>query len=264
MKRFLPILLVMLSVPALAGAQQAPVEWDPARLHVTRAELTDLLERLDAAAASTGYSGGLRQDARRSAERVRARLENGDFYVGDRIALNIEGLSPTAAGQLPIPDTLIVENGPAINVPNIGRIPLRGVLRSELQEHLQNEISRYIRNPTVRASSMIRISILGNVGNQGFHVFPSDMLLSEAIMQVGGPGQRTDWDDVTIQRANERLYGPDQVEEALRIGRSLDQLGLQAGDVIDVPVDEPSRIWPTVFRWSAIIVSTTLLGVRIF
>lgn len=264
MRRLTSLLFALLAVPLAAGGQQAPVEWDPARLHVTRAELTDLLERYDAVAASSGYSGSIREDARRSAVRVRERLETGDFRVGDRVSLDIQGIPEAAAGQEPIPDTLVVENGPAINIPNIGRISLHGVLRSELQEYLEAEIGNYIRNPTVRASSMIRITILGNVGNSGFHIFPSDMLLSEAIMAVGGPGQSTDWDDVTIQRANERLYGADEVEEALRVGRSLDQLGLQAGDVIDVPVEEPSRIWPTVFRWTAIVVSTTLLGIRIF
>jgi hypothetical protein len=31
-----------------------------------------------------------------------------------------------------------------------------------------------------------------------------------------------------------------------------------------VAEDQPSRVWPLVFRWTAIIVSTTLLGIRIF
>lgn len=243
--------------PTSAHALQEGVVWDPARLHVTRAELEDLMARYEAVAQSSGYGGGMREDARRAAARIATRLQEGDFRVGDRIWLQVEG-------EAEVPDTLLVEPGPSVQLPNMGRIDLAGVLRSELQEHMTRELSRYIQNPEVRTQSTIRLQIRGAVGNQGFHVFPSDMLLSDAIMAAGGPSQAADWDDLHLERAGERIMDPDEVTVALADGRSLDHLGLQAGDILVVPEDRPSAIWPTVFRWTAIIASTTLLGIRIF
>lgn len=258
MKHLTRLLFVaLLAVPTQAGAQQSPVEWDPQRLQVTRAELQDLLDRYEAVAQSSAYSGGVREDARRSAARIRSRLEQGDFRVGDRVWLRVEG-------ETEIPDTLMVEPGPAITLPNMGRISLQGVLRSELEEHMTRELQRFIQTPDVRTQSMIRLQVRGAVGNQGFHTFPSDILLSDALMAAGGPAQSADWEDIHLERAGERIMSPDEVTRALADGRSLDQLGLQAGDIVVVPEDRPSRVWPTVFRWTAIVASSLLLGIRLF
>jgi hypothetical protein len=254
---FRMLLALSFFVVAPGAAQQSPVDWDPARLQVTRAELEDLMTRYEAVAASSAYSGGVRTDARNKAARIRSRLEHGDFGVGDRIWLRVQG-------QIEIPDTLVVEPGPAVTLPNMGRISLEGVLRSELEAHMARELARYIQTPDVRTQSMIRLTVRGAVGTQGFHVFPSDMLLSDALMAAGGPAQTADWDKIHLERAGDRLLAEDEVTRALAEGRSLDQLGLQAGDILVVPQTRPSRVWPVVFRWSAIIVSTTLLGIRIF
>ncbi len=251
------LFLALLAVPAPLVGQQSPVEWDPARLQVTRPELEDLLQRYEAVAQSSAYSGGVREDARRSAARIRSRLEQGDFRVGDRIWLRVQG-------EAEIPDTVMVEPGPAITLPNIGRISLEGVLRSELEAHMTRELERFIQTPDVRTQSMIRLQVRGAVGTQGFHVFPSDMLLSDALMAAGGPAQSADWEDIHLERAGERILNPDEVTRALADGRSLDQLGLQAGDIVVVPEDTPSRVWPTVFRWTAIVASSLLLGIRLF
>jgi protein involved in polysaccharide export with SLBB domain len=146
----------------------------------------------------------------------------------------------------------------------MGTISLAGVLRSELSEHMGRELTRYIQNPRVQTTSMIRLQVRGAVGNLGFHFFPSDMLLSDALMTAGGFSQAADLDDIVLERAGERLMDADDVTVALADGRSLDQLGLQAGDIVVVAEDRPSRVWPVVLRWTAIIVSTTLLGIRIF
>jgi protein involved in polysaccharide export with SLBB domain len=257
--RFWPrfALALCLLAPGAAAAQQAPSEWDPARMHVTRAELEDLLARYDAVAQSSAYSGGVRQNARESADRLRQRLEVGDFGVGDRIWLVVDG-------EEEIPDTLVVEPGPAIMLPNIGSISLRGVLRSELHPYLVRELERYIQKPQVRTASTIRLQIQGAVGTPGFHTFPSDMLLSDALMVAGGPSRNTDWDDLELKRGSETLMEGDDVQGALAEGRSLDHLGLRAGDIVVVPEVTNSRVWPLVLRYGIMITSGLFLGFRIF
>jgi hypothetical protein len=257
MRRTLWILLLLGFAAEVAVAQQSPEDWDPARLQVTRPELEDLASRYEAIAASSAYSGGVRERARTAGARIRERLEQGDFDVGDRIALQI-------VGETEIPDTLLVEPGPSVDLPNMGRIELKGVLRSELQEHLIAEISRFVQNPQVRTAATIRLQFRGTGGTPGFHTFPSDLLLSDAIMQAGGLRGETDWDDFKLARGEEILMEGQDVEVALAEGRSLDHLGLQNGDIVEIPAATPSQIWPRVIRFGLIAVSSLLLGFRVF
>ncbi|HKI94211.1 MAG TPA: hypothetical protein VJ992_02860, partial [Gemmatimonadales bacterium] len=96
---------------------QQPTAFDNARLYASRDSLEALAQRYEMAARSTAYSGDLRARALANAERVRARLTNGDFQVGDRVLLAVEG-EPT------LTDTFTVQAGPQIVLPNIGAVPL--------------------------------------------------------------------------------------------------------------------------------------------
>jgi protein involved in polysaccharide export with SLBB domain len=242
------------SAPGALVAQDVPIDWEPERLNVERRELQDLLEQWEAVASSPGYSSGQREDAVRQASLVRERLTQGDFRVGDRIALQI---------QNELTDTFVVNPGPSIVLENMGTISLAGILRSELTEHLTRELSVYIRDPVVRASATLRIQMEGAVGGPGFYTFESDLLLSETIMRAGGPGGDANLEEVEIRRGEELLMEGEEVSLALQNGRSLDQLNLRGGDRIIVP-EEGASMWPMFIRWGAIIASTTLLGVRIF
>lgn len=126
-------------VPALCSGQDT---LRPIRLESDRAELTRVLAQYDAVALSTAYSEVLRNEGRGSADFIRERLTIGDFRAGDQIALLIEG------GGAVLWDTLTVEGGPLIDVPDLGPILLYGVLRSELETHLGTELSRFIQTPS--------------------------------------------------------------------------------------------------------------------
>ena len=254
-------LLLVLSVLALVpGAQlqaQSVIESDPGSAVRTRAELERLLSLYEEAMQSPAYSQGVKRSVQASAAQIRERLERGDFRVGDRVALYVEG-------EPNIPDTVPVEPGPMISLPLFGQISLDGVLRSEIQEHLTREMSQFIRDPVVRASGLMRLSILGSVGRPGFYVVPADMLLSEALMMAGGPAGNADLEDLQIERASTRLMDGDELSEAMRVGRTLDQLNLQAGDQLFVPQQTPS-IWGNILlRYALPILTVTLIGVRVY
>lgn len=214
--------------PAPLAAQSA-LEWDGGREQMTRAELEALLQRLDEAAASSAYSTSLRAEARRSADLIRARLEVGDFQVGDRVFLRVQGEEAMSG------DTLTVRAGPTLPVPVVGDISLRGVLRSELTEHLEGELSRFVRSPRVTAEPLIRVSVIGEVNNRGFYLVPADLLVTDVLMLAGGPTPAADLDGLRIERGGQRIWEGDSLAQALVQGRTLDQLNLQAGDQIHVP-----------------------------
>lgn len=253
------ITLLVLFVPSIQA--QSSLDWNPQGLTMQRDELEELLGRLNDVANSPGYSGTIRESARRDAALIRDRLEEGDFRVGDRVRISV-------AGESDIPPELAVEPGPKITIPVIGSISLAGVLRSELQEYLTQQLGLYIQNPVVQADAEIRLSIQGGVGAPGFYTVPADMLVGEALMMAGGPGQASDLNELRIERGNQRLWEGEELQEVIAEGRTLDQLNLQAGDQIVLPGQQPGSFWNstwgTVTRWGLAIGSTVLFGVRIF
>lgn len=242
--------------PLAAQATQGGVTWDPQGLQMNRSELQSLLEDLQQVAQSSAYSDRLRERARRDVDLIRERLNAGDLRVGDRVLLQVEG-------EPQLPDTLPVEPGPAVTLPVMGRIGLRGVLRSELEEHLTQELSRFIRDPVVRAQALMRVSIQGNVGTPGFYTVPANYLIGETLMRAGGPTPTSDLEDLEIQRGERVLWAGDELRTALVEGRTLDQLNLRAGDQIWVPERAATPWWRTVLSWGVPIATTLFLGVRV-
>jgi protein involved in polysaccharide export with SLBB domain len=258
MKRYLVALVaavVWASVPV--QAQEGPV-FDPSGLKMQRAELERLLLEYETYAASEAYSGSRRDQARREAAQMKDRLTNGDFRLGDRIMLTVQG-------QEDIPDTLTVLNGPKISIPMMGEIPLNGVLRSELETHLTEQLKRYLRNPVLRASALIRVGIMGSVGNTGYFVLPADMLLTEALMEAGGPAASADMKNIRIERTGQVLWNGEELQSVLADGRTLDQLNLRAGDQIVLPAVPAggSKLWQ-VTRWAVPFAASLIFGYSVF
>jgi protein involved in polysaccharide export with SLBB domain len=197
----------------------------------------------------------VRESARRDSERIRDRLANGDFRVGDRVTLRVEG-------EPDIPPVLPVEPGPRITLPVIGSLSLAGVLRSELQDHLTRELGRFIQDPVVQAKAEIRLSIQGGVGAPGFYTVPADILIGEALMLAGGPGQ-ADLEELQIERSGQVLWEGDELQAVIAEGYTLDQLNLQAGDQIMLPVDEGEGLgigWGDVLRWGVGIATSVIIA----
>ncbi|HSH46169.1 MAG TPA: polysaccharide biosynthesis/export family protein [Longimicrobiales bacterium] len=218
---------------AVAGPLQGQdTAWMPTAPEVTRQELLDLLTQLEATAGDPSENGTARENARREAEFVRYRLRNGDFQAGDRIVLYVQG-EPTLS------DTMGVTAAQTVQVPEIGDISLNGVLRSELQQHMQAEINRYVRNAEVRTTPLIRLAVLGAVTAPGFYTVPAGTLLEEALMLAGGPAGNADVEGLEIHRGDHVIWEGDFLQQAMIAGRTLDQLSIQAGDRIVVPEDQP-------------------------
>lgn len=220
----------LLGSAPLAAQDHAWREQTPHGLQMTRSDLEALVDRYEISAASTGYSSELRQRARAEADLVRRRLAEGDFQVGDRIVLFVQGEQRWS-------DTLMVEPGRAVSLQEIGAISLQGILRSELEPHLHAELSRHVRDPVVRAESLIRLAVIGEVGRPGFTVLPASMLFEDALMAVGGPTRNADLDRLRIERSDRILWEKDELRDALVEGRTLDQLSLRAGDRIVIPAE---------------------------
>jgi protein involved in polysaccharide export with SLBB domain len=227
-RRTLLLLAGLWLVSASSIAAQTSRGWDPTGLQLSRAELEELLERYEETANSSAYSSSLRAHARSEAQLLRQRLEDGDLRVGDRVVLVVER-------HLDLTDTFNVVAGRKLVLPVLGEIGLDGILRSELQPHMEAFVARFINSPVVHARSLVRLEIRGAVARPGFYTVPSDMLISDVLMMAGGPTGSAQLEKTRIERGRDVIWTGERLREAIIEGRTLDQISIRAGDNILVP-----------------------------
>jgi hypothetical protein len=221
--------LLGLALPARAQQTAAGASHGTA----SRQELQRLLQLYDQAAASSAYSDSLRAQSRLDARAIRERLARGDFHVGDRIQLAVEG-------EATLTQTFVVGPDLTVYLPNVGDVPLTGVLRSELEPYLRTEIGKILPNhPVVRVHSFIQIVLSGAVARPGFYAAPANALVSDALVEAGGPLPTARLDEISIERHGRRLWSGSQVTQAIIQGRTLNALGVEPGDQIVVPQRGP-------------------------
>lgn len=233
------VALCAVLVARVAVAQQND-PWDFRAPRVSRQLLEEVLARYQAAAQSTVYSERLRAEARGKADSIRARLKDGDMRVGDRLRL-------TVADQKQLSDTFTVSAGPAVVLPVIGSVALGGALRSELEGRIASSVDRVYRGAAVQVALLTRVAVMGGVGRPGYYALPSDALVPDAISAAGGLAPDARLTEIYVERGLGRVWQPESLQVAMREGRTIDDLGLQAGDRIVVPLPAALSRNPTAF-----------------
>ena len=222
------------SIPAAAALQAS----SDARV-TTRSQIDSAIVEAERVANSPGYSATIRDLKRREIALLKSRLTEGDLKPGDQIILSVQG-------EKELNDTFTVSAGRYVTLPGVADVSLRGVLRSELAEHLAGELRRYLKDPIVHVRTTVRLSVLGMVTKPGFYQMPSEATIGDAIMVAGGPVGGVDPAKTRVQRGGVEIMSPEAFSAALAEGRTLDQTSLQAGDEILVGGSRrPSRgNWP--------------------
>jgi SLBB domain len=199
-------------------AQSGTAAQSPAGLsgYETRAQLI--------ASADAAEKEGRSSEARL----LRARLKGGDFQEGDRIVVVLDTNSA-------ITDTLQVRAGKVLQMRGMPDFSVAGTLRSELNDSLRQHLSRYLKNPGVRATPLLPIAVMGEVRSPGYYYTPADVVLRDMLMRAGGPAGNADLARIEIKRSGETIWNAQMVRLAMSSGFSIDKLHLQAGDEILVP-----------------------------
>ncbi len=209
------------------GSAQVVTPVSKPRAQASRKELVATLAEIDKVLASSGYSGRLKSAKRQEAGLIRARLADGDFKVGDQIKLAV-------VGEPSLNQVFAVSPGAVLVLPGMKDIPLAGVLRSETQTYLTEQIGKYVRSAQVTADPMIRLSVFGAIGKPGYFQMSADLLASDAIMNAGGPNVPDAPKRTVIRRGDREIVSKEVFQAAVQGGLTLDQLNLQAGDEIYV------------------------------
>jgi len=159
---------------------------------------------------------------------LRTRLDSGDFEPGDRIFVRVQG-------ERELTDTFAVGEGPMLGLPQLGAVPLAGVLRSELQHRLEQHLARYVRDPVVEARPLIRILVDGSVAKPGFYAVAPEVPLADVMGIAGGLLPQAKVAGMRVERGGAEIWSGAPLQQALGRGASLDQLNLRAGDRVVVP-----------------------------
>lgn len=251
------LLLAVLVLCARPAAAQPG--WDTPRREPTRAELEQQLARAAAAAANVALGDELRQRAGNEAELLRVRLRDGDLQPGDQVALQVEGEQALTA-------TFTVTPGRELVLPGMDPLALDGVLRTELQDRVRAHVARYLRDPSVRAQSMVRVAVFGHVRSPGYYAVPAESMVSDVIMAAGGPLPSGRVAAATVERGGTRIWAGRSLQDAVQYGLTLDQMSLRSGDQIVIP-EQPAGRTATLLRVAAAVPAAVLavLGVaRLF
>jgi protein involved in polysaccharide export with SLBB domain len=252
MSRLVPFAPLTLAIGfvALAGftpsvAQTASYVTSAHRLSQSRADLEQQLRRLMGMAESRRYEKGVSPEfVRAETTYIRRRLEEGDFHAGDRILLAVEMAPASAAAtggatgktsEQQLSDTFTVGSAQDLTLPVAGVVSLRGVLRTELEPRLTAEIARYIRDPVVRARALVGLTVSGELARPGYYSVPADAVIPAVLMAAGGTTHEAKLNKVTVQRDGKTLWSSDALRTAMAAGRTVDELELRPGDVINVP-----------------------------
>src|SRR2546430_11664082 len=129
--------------------------------------LDERARRLEEVALSPNQSAAEKTAAAQEAAVIRRRLAEGDFKVGDRILLLVEG-------EPSLSDTFTVGLGSTLILPAVGDVSLVGVLRSELQDYLPRRLGQNRRDAVVRARAYVRLPIAGSVARPGSSGLPPE------------------------------------------------------------------------------------------
>lgn len=214
--------LLVGSAARTADGQAFPV----ATAQTTRSQIEATIAASEQILASPGYSGRIKDARRREIAILKNRLEEGDLQPGDQVMITVQGEKDLNGPFVVLPSRVLA-------LPGVGEIPVRGILRSEIQEHLATQLRKYLRDPVVRAQTTMQISIFGAVGKPGFYPASADMKLTDAIMLLAsGPAGGVDPSKSRIERRGVELVSKEAFAQAVIEGRTLDQLSLRAGDEI--------------------------------
>ena len=201
-------------------AQSLAEDREARRLSATRTELVALQEQVAAhPKPDTAVVAVLQQ-----------RLADGDFHAGDGVALSVDG-------EQVFTDTFVVNTARALDLPMVGVVSMRGVLYSEIEPYLTQQLRRVLRDPTVHARGFFRLAVTGAVPRPGYYLVPGDAPLSETLRVAGGLNSNAKLNDTRALRGGEEVMDKAAVRFALSKGQTLEQLSLRSGDELSVPGD---------------------------
>jgi polysaccharide biosynthesis/export protein len=254
LSRLVTLVISAIACPVVVGSATAQTTSTPVapiatpeRISARRSTLEEAAKNFERLAASE-KDAGKRAGYLGQARTIRKRLVEGDFQAGHRILLFVTGDSALS-------DTFTVRSDQKLQLPNLPEISLAGILDSELQGYLQTKLAQYIRDPSVRAQTMLRVQVSGDVASPGFYSVRTDTPVSDVIMNAGGPSTSADINKTELRRGSTVVVSRDGIQAAIRSEYTLSDIGARPGDELFIPGKLSGSKWQKIATVAAAVSS---------
>ena len=232
--RFVQVALLLILAVSTSGCFLRRPDWTrrtyPAAVPLpdgTRAQLAERVAQMEQELAAGRLKGDAQATAQRELAELQRRLAQGDFVVGDQMAITVTDLETQV-------DTATVREGLVVSFASFPDVSLAGVLRSEVQQRLQSHVDRYRKEHRVRVTLLTRLQVLGAVTRPGYYSISPDRPVTDVIMLAGGPTPLSRIDRVMVRRGNRLIMKPSQWRDAIARGATVGDVGLQPGDRVEM------------------------------
>lgn len=133
---------------------------------------------------------------------------------------------------------IVVDNNGTIQYPLLGVVQVAGKTPEEVRQLLQNELSRYVKNPSVTvqviSNGSMRYNLLGEFTNPGMKFVDRPMDLMDALALGGSVNmEKADLRGAYLARNGQKL--PINFYRLLRHGDLTQNIRLRPGDTIVIP-----------------------------
>lgn len=198
-----------------------------------RADLQNRVASLETELADPKLSSTKRRADQLEMAAIKLRLESGDFKTGDLLVVTVN------VEEKPSVDTATVRDNGMISISRVPDVSVVGVLRSEVEKHVEDHVGKYFKRPDVRVNFTTRITVVGAVGRQGTYSVAPDRALSEIIV-LAGAAPNAKVDQLEVRRGGKTIISTKQSKRLLFEGKTVAQAGMQNGDEVVIP---SKRTW---------------------
>ena len=156
-----------------------------------------------------------------------------DYVIGPGDELVIR-----AWGQIDADYRAIVDRSGAVNIPQVGVVPVAGVRYQDVTRHVRAAVSRNFRNFDLLVSlgqlRSVQIFVVGQARRPGAYTVSSLSTLVNAVFAAGGPSTSGSMRAIQLKRGNQVVTELDLYDLLLHGDKSRDA-PLQPGDVVYFP-----------------------------
>lgn len=198
-----------------------------------RVDLQNRVSSLETELADPKLNSSKRRTDQAELASIKDRLQSGDFKTGDLLVVTVN------VEEKPSVDTATVRDNGMISISRVPDVSVSGVLRSEVQEHVKNHVTKFFKRPEVRVNFTTRVTVVGAVAKPGSMNISPDKPLSEIIVLAGSlPNAKVD--QLEVKRGGKTIISNKQSKKLLLEGKTVAEAGMQNGDEVVIP---GKRVW---------------------
>lgn len=157
-------------------------------------------------------------------------------------------------------DDYVIDGKGYVIFPIIGRIKVKGMSVTHLEEKLVEKYRPYMKDPIIVITPLIRVVMQGAFNKPGSYRIDPKSSLWELVELAGGPNEGCDLIKLRVERGGQVVI--DDLLKSFEQGYSLEDVNIRSGDQIIAPYRKRLS-FEYIRRYLSFLMTATLFYVRI-